>query len=122
MNYLLEIGKGWLCATTSPTVSIVAIDREITMGREICFSEADFPSVEKPPLEQDGGGVYASNATGNRILEREDSETKAGSIMRDLDPWTALFYTPHTVTVLIIGACLLVYTLCPFVYAYGGII
>lgn len=108
MKYLLEIGKGWLCGTTSPIQSIVVIDRKIAMGREICFSEAEFPSDEKPPLEQDDGGVYASNATRNRLLEREDSETKAGSIMRDLDPWTALFYTPHTVTVLIFGTCLLV--------------
>lgn len=29
--------------------------------------------------------------------------------MRDLDPWTAWFYKPHTVTVLVAGACLLVW-------------
>lgn len=89
------------------------------MGREISFSEAEDSSgcfVENAPLEHDGGvnewrdgDGSAISGDGNKMV-REDSESKAWSIMRDLDPWTAWFYKPHTVTVLIVGACLLVYT------------
>ena len=93
------------------------------MGREISFLEAEDSGgshVEKSTLEHDGGvkdwrdedGSIVDNG-GERIV-REDSESKAWSIMRDLDPWTAWLYKPHTVTVLIIGACLLVYIFCPF--------
>jgi len=99
------------------------------MGREISFSEAkdssDGGRVENPPLEDDDGRVDAlrdgdgDDGGGYKILEREDSETKAGSIMKDLDPWTAWFYKPHTVTVLIVGACLLVYILYPFAFDDG---
>ncbi|KAG0591947.1 hypothetical protein KC19_1G214000 [Ceratodon purpureus] len=88
------------------------------MGKEISFSEAEDSSGchgEKFLLEHDGGvddwrdedGSIVSGG-GNRIV-REDSESKAWSIMRDLDPWTAWLYKPHTVTVLIVGACLLVW-------------
>lgn len=88
------------------------------MGRENSFPEAEDSSGFKDKnksIKYDGMAEAWKSRDGSIIsndgirLEREDSESKAGSIMRDLDPWTAWFYKPHTVTVLVAGACLLVY-------------
>lgn len=79
------------------------------MGREVSLEEADPAEVLKGG-SSDWKGMELSGSYGEeKRLEREDSEAKAWSIMKDLDPWTAWLYSPHTVTVLIAGACLLVY-------------
>ena len=78
------------------------------MGREVSLEEAD--SAEFKGGSSDWKGMERSGSYGEeKRLEREDSEAKAWSIIKDLDPWTAWLYSPHTVTVLMAGACLLVY-------------
>jgi hypothetical protein len=47
-------------------------------------------------------------------LVRTDSECKAELILRDVDPWTAWMYKPHTLVVTLFGAGLLMYVLFPF--------
>ena len=42
-------------------------------------------------------------------LVRTESEIKARSVLKDLDPWTAWLYKPHTLIVTLIGAGVLVY-------------
>ena len=79
-----------------------------TMGREVSLEEAD-PAEFKGGSSDWKGMERSGSYGGEKRLEREDSEAKAWSIMKDLDPWTAWLYSPHTVTVLMAGACLLVY-------------
>ena len=87
------------------------------MGREVGLPDDGSTEAERdmgPPMEKDEG--LEDWADRDRVmfhgdekrLVREDSETKAWSIIRDLDPWTAWLYKPHTVTVLLAGACLVV--------------
>ncbi|BBN16349.1 phosphatidylserine synthase 2 [Marchantia polymorpha subsp. ruderalis] len=43
------------------------------------------------------------------VVEDHDDEGMLKKLLKDLDPWTAWAYTPHTITVLILGACFLVW-------------
>ncbi|KAG0578735.1 hypothetical protein M758_4G043400 [Ceratodon purpureus] len=55
---------------------------------------------EKHRLSGGGGGAD---------LVRTESENKVQSILRDVDPWTAWMYKPHTLVVTLFGAALVVW-------------
>jgi hypothetical protein len=74
---------------------------EKEMGREVVEHNSGCVETQVDHLEHDDGEE-------GKTLVREDSESKAWSIVRDLDPWTAWLYKPRTITVLLVGACLLV--------------
>jgi hypothetical protein len=76
--------------------------REREMGREVVERSSGSVETQGDHLAHDDGEEEG------KTLVREDSESKAWSIVRDLDPWTAWLYKPRTITVLLVGACLLV--------------
>jgi hypothetical protein len=88
--------------------------------REGMHKKSSIDSLEEPRGRDGGGGMARQHTTKSSrrrdgaeeeeelMLVREDSESKAWSIMRDLDPWTAWLYKPRTITFLLVGACLLV--------------
>jgi hypothetical protein len=88
--------------------------------REGRHKKSSSDSLEEPRGREGEGGMarqHTTNSSSRRrdgaeeeelMLVREDSESKAWSIMRDLDPWTAWLYKPRTITFLLVGACLLV--------------
>lgn len=55
------------------------------------------------------------NVNGHRRARRRDlvayqsGDLSSSSSEDELDPWTAWAYKPHTITLLLIGACFLVY-------------
>lgn len=95
-------------------------------GREVSLSEAESCGEFDPNYERNlrpsvvnehdmtkqqrrrYKSEYDGVVNGKTRLVREDSATKAWSIMREVDPWTAWFYKPHTVPFLLTGGCLLV--------------
>jgi hypothetical protein len=77
--------------------------REREMGREVVEHSSDCVETQGDHLAHDNGEEEEG-----KTLVREDSESKAWSIVRDLDPWTAWLYKPRTITVLLVGACVLV--------------
>ncbi|CAM6047906.1 unnamed protein product, partial [Sphagnum compactum] len=78
--------------------------REREMGREVVEHSSGCVETQGDHLAHDDGEEEEG-----KTLVREDSESKAWSIVRDLDPWTAWLYKPRTITVLLVGACLLVW-------------
>ncbi|KAH9558976.1 hypothetical protein CY35_06G035300 [Sphagnum magellanicum] len=77
---------------------------EREMGREVVEHSSGCVETQGDHLAHDDGEEEEG-----KTLVREDSESKAWSIVRDLDPWTAWLYKPRTITVLLVGACLLVW-------------
>jgi hypothetical protein len=73
--------------------------------RPSVVNEHDMSKQQRRRNKADHKGVVNGNKT---RLVREDSATKAWSIMREVDPWTAWFYKPHTVLFLLTGGCILV--------------
>ena len=54
-------------------------------------------------------GKFFSSMASDRIQQRSCAvQTKTSIDEKDLDPWTAWAYKPRTLTVLLLGACLLV--------------
>jgi hypothetical protein len=76
---------------------------EREMGREVVEHSSGCLETQGDHLAHHDGEEEEG-----KTLVREDSESKAWSIVRDLDPWTAWLYKPRTITVLLVGACLLV--------------
>ena len=72
--------------------------------RPSVVNEDEMSKQQRRRYKSDHKGVV----NGKTRLVREDSATKAWSIMREVDPWTAWFYKPHTVLFLLTGGCLLV--------------
>ncbi|KAL2612016.1 hypothetical protein R1flu_023708 [Riccia fluitans] len=49
------------------------------------------------------------NSSEEIVAEDHDDEGRLRKLLKDLDPWTAWAYTPHTITVLVLGTCFLVW-------------
>ncbi|CAM6099516.1 unnamed protein product [Calypogeia fissa] len=49
------------------------------------------------------------SARDDLVVEDHDRDSKLMKLLKDLDPWTAWAYNPHTVTVLILGSCFLIW-------------
>jgi hypothetical protein len=71
---------------------------------------------DRGPLVKEEGGIKDWNYGGDEVhpgdgsdLVRTDSENQAERILRDVDPWTAWLYKPHTLVVTLFGAGLLMY-------------
>lgn len=88
------------------------------MGRENSFLEVeDFSGFkDKNKFIKYDGMVEVWKSRDGLIIfndgirfEREDSEFKVGSIMRDLDFWIVWFYKFYIVMVFVVGVCFFVY-------------